>query len=604
MGCFTVLKCKKKKIEQPINVVKIVNPPETTPTTLPEPQTTKRRSLQSAPPSFRTRAKPVQSASHHRTANSRIRALSAPSSLHVAERDALAAMDYDEQEESRGRGGSVKEQLFPNPQPLPLPSPQGTAVLRNMGSFKSTTASGPLSASGPLPLPPVGGLRNFSYDEIAAACQHISPDRWTSEGFSTMVYRASFGDDASGSKKLDATVTRLLPSNQVHSRDSFRRIGACAIVGRFPIDLFWRSMIPSHHVVFGLNGYSAWPGKSVFHSAVCFRDFVNEVNTLATLQHPQLCKLLGFHAREGSDHRMLVYERLYHGSLDRLLYGHSDGPPVDWCARMKVALCAAQGLAFLHEEGPFQAMYNEFSAANIQVDKDFSSKLSGYGCVSHSPDPEIASGPVAVANLSVETLEGGLLTPKSNVWSFGIVLLELLTGRKNLDTRHPKEERDLLKWSRLFLADDSRLSLIIDPRLKGRVPSKAARAIADLALKCLQKDRSERPTMRSIVESLKNIQDIKYSCWFPLQEPATAAGKQMLRSPSLNGVTQQPSRSSFSPSPPSKIRPPFSPTRPPSLPIPLPPRTCSSTVTLEDIRTEENRKNSEPLVRRPGVEGF
>lgn len=51
---------------------------------------------------------------------------------------------------------------------------------------------------------------------------------------------------------------------------------------------------------------------------------------------------------------MLVYERLYHGSLDRLLYGRSDGPPIDWNARMKVALCAAQGLTFLHEEGPFQ----------------------------------------------------------------------------------------------------------------------------------------------------------------------------------------------------------------------------------------------------------
>lgn len=87
-----------------------------------------------------------------------------------------------------------------------------------------------------------------------------------------------------------------------------------------------------------------------------FKDFVNEIGTLASLQHPQLCKLIGFYAREGSDQRMVVYERLYHGSLDQLLYGRSDGPPVDWCARIKVALCAAQGLAFLHEEGPFQVL--------------------------------------------------------------------------------------------------------------------------------------------------------------------------------------------------------------------------------------------------------
>lgn len=92
---------------------------------------------------------------------------------------------------------------------------------------------------------------------------------------------------------------------------------------------------------------------------ICFqglREFLNEVNTLASLQHPNLCKLIGFHARDGSEQRMLVYERLYHGSLDRLLYGRSDGPTVDWNARMKVAFCAAQGLTFLHEEGPFQVL--------------------------------------------------------------------------------------------------------------------------------------------------------------------------------------------------------------------------------------------------------
>lgn len=87
-----------------------------------------------------------------------------------------------------------------------------------------------------------------------------------------------------------------------------------------------------------------------------FKEFMNEINILATLQHPQLCKLLGFYAHECSEHRLLVYERLSHGSLDHLLYSRSDGPPIDWGTRMKVALCAAQGLAFLHEEGPFQVI--------------------------------------------------------------------------------------------------------------------------------------------------------------------------------------------------------------------------------------------------------
>ncbi|KAL5550606.1 hypothetical protein UlMin_000782 [Ulmus minor] len=548
MGCFTVLKGKKKKSEQPV-FVKRINPKEQTPTTLPEPKV-QTRTLQSAPPSFRTRVKPIQPVS--KVANNRTRALSAPSTLDAAEQDALSSLEYEEvEQESKFRNGSIKEQRPPSPQPLPLPSPQGPPVLRSNGSFKSMTSSGPLYASGPLPLPPTSGaLRNFSYEEVAAACLNFSSDRCMSEGLSSIIYKGSFGEDASSSKKFEATITRLHPSTQ------------------------------------GL------------------KDFTNAVNTLSSLQHPNLCKLLGFHAREGSDQRILVYERLFHGSLDRLLYGRSDGPPIDWNTRMKIAFCAAQGLTFLHEEGPFQAMYNEFSTANIQIDKDFSAKLSGYGCVCQVPETDISNNSVAVANLSVETLEKGMLTPKSNVWSFGIVLLEILTGRRNLDSRHPKEERNLVKWSRPFLADDCRLSLIMDPQLKGRFPAKAARTVADIAQRCLQKDPSVRPTMRTVVEHLKLVQDLKYSYRFPLQEPAAISGKQMLKSPSLNGIIMPAPRLSFSPSPPSQARPSISPTRLPVLTSSLPPRACSSTISLEELDRQESRKSSSSAIPRPSVEGF
>ncbi|XP_048439453.1 probable serine/threonine-protein kinase PBL1 [Pyrus x bretschneideri] len=552
MGCFTGLKCKKKKSEQTIYNKRV--PKEQKPAALPEPQI-QTRSLQSAPPSFRNRVKPIQPV--NRVISNRARALSAPSTLDAADQDDLS--EYEEPEDSKYRPGIVKEQLSPVPQPLPLPSPQVAAALRTTGSFKSVTNSGPLYASGPLPLPPTaalptgtiptGTLRNFLYEEIASACHNFSSDRCMSEGLSSIIYKASFGDDSLSSKKFEATVTRLHPSTQ------------------------------------GL------------------REFINEINTLATLQHPNLCKLLGFHAREGSEQKMLVYERLFHGSLDRLLYGRSEKPPIDWNTRMKIALCAAQGLTFLHEEGPFQAMYNEFSTANIQIDKDFSAKLSGYGCVGQIPEAEISNSSVAVANLSVETLERGMLTPKSNVWSFGIVLLELLTGRRNLDSRHPKEERNLVKWSRPFLADDCRLSLIMDPQLKGRFPSQAARRVSDIAQKCLQKDPSERPTMRTVVQHLKIIQDMKHSCRFPLQEPAFA-GKHMSRSPSLNGILTPAPRLSFSPSPPSATRPSISPTRRPALLTALPPRACSSTLTFEGLDRQESQKSSSSTVPRASVEGF
>ncbi|ERN04150.1 hypothetical protein AMTRI_Chr08g168100 [Amborella trichopoda] len=563
MGCFTVSRNKKKKSEQSLCSKSINYVYENTPTTLPEPQT-QTRSLQSAPPSFRNRGKPVMQ-QVSRPSYSRTRTLSAPSSLSIAERDALSAMDFKEQEDDNKLRGAGKDQKLLNPHPLPLPSLQrgSSSVFKYTGSFKSLNSSGPISVSGPLPLPPLGNLRSFSYEEIAAACHHFSPERCVSEGLSSTVYRASFKDEFTGSPMLEATVTRLLPSTQ------------------------------------GL------------------KEFASEMVKIASLQHPQLCKLIGFYAKEGSEQRMLVYERLFHGSLDRLLYGRSDGPPIDWCTRMRVALCAAQGLAFLHEEGPFQAMYTEFKTANIQIDKDFSAKLSGYGCASYNPEVEFsnASSMVqAMSNLSPETVERGLLTPKSNVYSFGVVLLELLTGHQNLDPRHPKEERNLVKWARRYLADSCRLSLIMDPKLKGRFPSKAADIVASLSLKCLQKDPSERPTMRALVETLKSIQEMKYSSRFPLQEPGVTSsiGRQepilapalggrppIVKSPSFNGPvmpffrSRSPENGVFgSVSPENGVPRSISPenagfrsvspsSRMRGRHSALPPRSCSSTISPE-----------------------
>ncbi|CDY58650.1 BnaA01g32280D [Brassica napus] len=534
LGCFP-LKGKKKRGS--VSMKRLDLEESSKPIALPEPPPkVPSRNLQSAPPSFRTRAK----TSNVEMSSSRTRVMSAPSSIHgVAERDLLS---HEEQETS--------------PQPLPLPSPKTGSSLKNWGSFKSFNgSSGRLSSSavsGPLPLPPSVSVRSFSYDEVVSACSAFATDRCVSEGLSSVMYMASFGDEAASTtslKKVEATVVRLNVITQ------------------------------------------------------SIREFTNEVNTLASLQHQNLCKLLGYHAREGSETRMLVYERLAHGSLDRLLHGRSDGPPLDWNTRMKIALCAAQGLTFLHEEGPFQAMYNEFSTANIQVDKDFSAKLSGYGCVGNTPPETETSNSSALANLSVETLERGVLTPKSNVWSYGIVLLEMLTGRRNMDGSYPKEERNLVKWSKAFLSDDCRLSLIMDPQLKGRFPAKAARSIADIAQRCLQVEPSERPTMRNIVEQLKVIQDMKYSCRFPLREPApVAARKHMGRSSSLNTIVWTPAvaappRSSFSPSPPAG-RPSVSPTRGRGLVFPA--RVCSS---LEMSR-EEVRRSSSGSGRRTSLEGF
>ncbi|KAH9294901.1 hypothetical protein KI387_038489, partial [Taxus chinensis] len=181
----------------------------------------------------------------------------------------------------------------------------------------------------PLPPPPPSedhlinpALNSFTYNQISAACDCFNKELCVYNGSGRISYRASF--------MLEATVTRLSGSSQPYEK------------------------------------------------------FIAELSAMASLQHPHVCKLIGFHARQSGD-RILVYERLAKGSLDRILYIGNGSSTIQWCDRIKIARGAAEGLAFFHEEGPFQVMYSEFKAANIQIDRDFNPKLCDYGFARLNP---------------------------------------------------------------------------------------------------------------------------------------------------------------------------------------------------------------------------
>jgi hypothetical protein len=215
MGCFTVFRSKKKKVPLetfPSLSKKPIDARESTSSRLPEPEV-HAPSLQSAPPSFRNRAKIAQSAG--KVTNSRARVLSAPSTLVVVDQFGFP-YEFKDQDDSRDKEGSMKGHRFSNPLPLPLPSPEGNS-LRKFGSFKTSNVSGPLEVSGPLPLPPKkrDGLRVFSYEEVSSACQWFSADQRVSETLSSTSYKATFRDGFADTRATGATVARLPPSTQV-----------------------------------------------------------------------------------------------------------------------------------------------------------------------------------------------------------------------------------------------------------------------------------------------------------------------------------------------------------------------------------------------------
>ena len=106
-----------------------------------------------------------------------------------------------------------------------------------------------------------------------------------------------------------------------------------------------------------------------------------------------------------------------------------------------------------------------------------------------------------------EYVHTGRLTAKSDVWSFGVVLFELITGRRAVERNLPKNEQKLLEWIKPFVSDSRKLPLIVDPRLEGEYCIKSAQKLANLANKCLMKHPKSRPKMSDVVEILRNIID-------------------------------------------------------------------------------------------------
>ncbi|KAJ6370022.1 hypothetical protein OIU76_028314 [Salix suchowensis] len=238
--------------------------------------------------------------------------------------------------------------------------------------------------------------------------------------------------------------------------------------------------------------------------------------------------------------------------------------------RMKIALGAAQGLAFLHEEADRPVIYRDFKTSNILLDADYNSKLSDFGLAKDAPDggkthvstrvmgtygyaapeyvmtaPPYTSIWVIVKSCSMAlcdacgfeyaknliSLRGnrgcaafdnlvwcqsnifhtglGHLTSKSDVYSFGVVLLEMLTGRRSMDKNRPNGEHNLVEWARPHFGDKRRFYRLLDPRLEGHFSIKGAQKAIQLAAQCLSRDPKSRPRMSEVVEALKPLPNLK-----------------------------------------------------------------------------------------------
>ncbi|XP_057496365.1 probable serine/threonine-protein kinase PIX13 [Actinidia eriantha] len=238
-----------------------------------------------------------------------------------------------------------------------------------------------------------------------------------------------------------------------------------------------------------------------------FEEWQSEINFLGRLSHPNLVKLLGYCWEE--DELLLVYEFMQKGSLENHLFGRGSAvQSLPWDIRIKILIGAAQGLSFLHASEK-QVIYRDFKASNILLDGSYNAKISDFGLAKLGPSASKSHVTTRVMGTSgyaaPEYVATGHLYVKSDVYGFGVVLVEMLTGLRAVDTNRPSGKHNLVEWIKPYLSDRRKLKNIMDSHLEGKYPSKAAPQIAQLALYCLGPEPKTRPSMKEVVEKLEHI---------------------------------------------------------------------------------------------------
>ncbi|KAL2966268.1 hypothetical protein AAZX31_16G106400 [Glycine max] len=265
-----------------------------------------------------------------------------------------------------------------------------------------------------------------------------------------------------------------------------------------------------------------------------FYQWQTELNIMRRFSHPNLVNLLGYCWDD--DEHLLVYEFMPKGSLDNHLFKRNRNLELlSWNTRLKIAIGVARGLAFLHASEN-NVIHRDFKSSNILLDGNYNPKISDFGLAtlgssegqSHNYNPGISdfgglaklgpSGGQSHVTTRVmgtygyaapEYLATGHLYVKSDVYGFGVVLLEILTGMRALDTNRPTGQQNLVEWTKPLLSSKKKLKTIMDAKIVGQYSLQAAWQAAQLTMKCLQSIPEERPSMKDVVEALEAIEAIQ-----------------------------------------------------------------------------------------------
>uniref|UniRef100_A0A0D9XLU5 non-specific serine/threonine protein kinase n=1 Tax=Leersia perrieri TaxID=77586 RepID=A0A0D9XLU5_9ORYZ len=273
--------------------------------------------------------------------------------------------------------------------------------------------------------------------------------------------------------------------------------------------------------VIGEGGYGVvYKGVLRDHTAVAIKnlhnnrgqaekDFKVEVATIGRVRHKNLVSLLGY-CSEGAC-RMLVYEYMENSNLDKWLHhGDDEISPLTWDIRMHILLGTARGLAYLHEGLEPKIVHRDVKSSNILLDPYWNARVSDFGlakilCSERSYVTTRVMG--TFGYVAPEYARTGMLNERSDVYSFGVLIMEIITGRSPVDYTRPTAEVNLVEWLK-HMVTERRVEEVVDPRLPDMPPSKLLKRAVLAALRCVDPDGSQRPTMGHIVSMLED--DLKF----------------------------------------------------------------------------------------------